>query len=76
MRKRIIPSTAEGSPPSGDWLDLEDLVQVEITSEDPAHPIESALLPGNASGWRAATAGRQIIRVCFDQPQRWSRDQR
>ena len=71
MRKRIIPSTAEaGSPPSGcDWLDLEDLVQVEITSEDPAHPIESALLPGATSGWRAAGPGEQTIRLLFAQPQ-------
>ena len=71
MRKRIIPSAAKaGSPPSGgDWLELEDLVQVEITSEDPAHPIESALLPGATSGWRAAGPGEQTIRVLFAQPQ-------
>ncbi|MGB7981732.1 MAG: hypothetical protein WCF36_13195 [Candidatus Nanopelagicales bacterium] len=71
MRKRIIPSAAEaGSPPSGgDWLELEDLVQVEITSEDPAHPIESAFQPGDPSGWRAAGPGEQTIRLLFAQPQ-------
>lgn len=69
MRKRIIPSTAQGAPPSGDWLELEDLVQVEITSEDPAHPIESALLPGDTSGWRAAGPGAQTIRLLFTPPQ-------
>ena len=70
MRKRIIPSTAEGAPPSGgDWLELEDLVQVEITSEDPAHPIESALLAGGTSGWRASGPGAQTIRLRFAHPQ-------
>jgi hypothetical protein len=70
MRKRIIPSAAEaGSPPPGaGWVDLEDLAEVEITSEDPAHPIESALLPGGTAGWRAAGPGEQTIRLLFAQP--------
>jgi hypothetical protein len=49
---------------------LEQLVQVEITSEDVEHPVESALTPGRGSGWRAAQAGEQIIRLLFDKPQR------
>jgi hypothetical protein len=71
MRKRIIPSAAEAEspPPGAGWLDLEDLAEVEITSEDPAHPIESALLPGGTSGWRAAGPGEQTIRLLFAQPQ-------
>ena len=27
------------------WLNLEALAQVEVTSEDEAHPVESSLLP-------------------------------
>jgi hypothetical protein len=47
MRKRIITSVQqETSPPELEWLDLDMLAEVEITSEDAAHPIESALLPG------------------------------
>jgi hypothetical protein len=42
---------------------------VEITSEDPAFPIESALLPGTHPGWRAAHPGAQVIRLVFDAPQ-------
>ena len=42
---------------------------MEITSEDPAHPIESALLPGGTSGWRAAGPGEQTIRLRFTHPQ-------
>lgn len=54
------------------WLDLNDLVQVEVNSEDSAHPIESALLlhPQSESGWRAAESGVQTMRILFDQPQR------
>ena len=49
---------------------MEELAEVEITSEDPAHPIESALLSGRASGWRAAGPGEQKIRLLFAYPQR------
>lgn len=69
MRKRIIPKAAETPPPSGeDWLDLEDLAEVEVTSEDPTHPVESALLPGGTAGWRASDPGEQTIRLLFSQP--------
>ena len=74
MRKKIIPSVQKDIPPSGeDWLDLERLAQVEITSEDAAHPIESALLPDRGTGWRAAGPGEQTIRLLFEHPQRLRR---
>jgi hypothetical protein len=46
---------------------------VEVTSEDSAHPIEHALVPGREAGWRAAEPGPQTIRLLFDQPQRLRR---
>jgi hypothetical protein len=55
------------------WLDLEAMAQVELTSEDPTHPVESALLSRGRSGWRAAEPGTQSIRVLFHQPQRLRR---
>jgi hypothetical protein len=74
MRKRIIaPIQKETAPRDQDWLNVEDLAEVEITSEDAAHPIESALLPGGASGWRAAGPGKQTIRLLFANPQRLRR---
>jgi hypothetical protein len=74
MRKRIIPPVQqETGPPDLEWLNMEELAEVEITSEDPAHPIESALLPGRASGWRAAAPGEQKIRLLFAYPQRLRR---
>lgn len=70
MRKRIIPAKPEpGSVPEGDWLDLEQLAEVEISSEDPDHPIEHALLPGSTAGWRAGQPGEQTIRLVFKEPQ-------
>ena len=71
MRKRIVPTAQQHPPiPDSDWLDLESLAEVEITSEDPAHPIESALLPKGGSGWCAANPGEQTIRLVLTSPQR------
>ncbi len=74
MRKRIIaPDHQETPSPDRDWLNVQGLAEVEITSENTAHPIESALLPGRASGWRAAGPGKQTIRLLFAHPQRLRR---
>ena len=71
MRKRIIAHVQKEPPfPDQDWLNMEGLAEVEVTSEDAAHPIESALLPGQASGWRAGEPGEQTIRLLFTHPQR------
>lgn len=71
MRKRLLTSEDQNRSPQADknWLDLEHLAKVEITSEDPSYPIESALLPGESAGWRAAGPGKQTIRLLFDTPQ-------
>jgi hypothetical protein len=71
MRKRI--HVREGTPLDGNWLNVEELAEVEITSEDATHPIESALVPGGTSGWRAAEPGDQTIRLVFDHPQQLRR---
>ena len=69
MRKQPINSGSESVSRSVDeWLDLERLAQVEITSESAEHPIESALIPDRGPGWRAAQPGKQTIRLIFDQP--------
>lgn len=70
MRKRMIAATEQDTLVHGHaWLDLPRLADVEITSEDPAHPIEAALLPDGNSGWRAAHPGPQTIRLVFINPQ-------
>ena len=75
MRKRIIITSIprESAGVAQDWLAVETLARVEVTSEDPAHPVESALAPGAAGGWRAAEPGKQTVRLIFDRPQRLSR---
>lgn len=75
MRKRIIPTARRGDQvsdeiPEETWLDLESLAEVELTSEDPANPIESALLPQGGAGWLAADPGEQTIRLVMTQPRR------
>jgi hypothetical protein len=70
MRKRLISPVREATPyGSPQWLYLPELADVELTSEDPAAPIEGALLPGSRSGWRAAEPGQQTIRILFTRPQ-------
>jgi len=70
MRKRIIDHDSRAEPAAEPgWLDLERLAQVEITSEEADHPIESALIPGRGPGWRAAQPGEQTVRLLFDEPQ-------
>ena len=71
MRKRLIDSTPESMRTRGEgWLDIQSAAVVEVTSEDPNCPIESAFDSGDARGWRAAAPGSQTIRLVFDQPQR------
>lgn len=70
MRKRIV-SAAQHNELESDrqWIDLEALAEVEITSEDPMHPIESALIANRNGGWCANKPGRQMIRLKFSSPQ-------
>ncbi len=70
MRKRIVATARQVAEPSLDkWLDLEAIAEVEVTSEEADHPVEFALLPGQASGWCAAEPGEQTIRLLFAHPQ-------
>jgi hypothetical protein len=71
MRKRILtPGTQDVIPSDQNWLDLVNLAEAELTSEDASHPIESALKPGEGRGWRASESGRQTVRLLFDKPLR------
>jgi hypothetical protein len=73
MRKRIIPRKLRTPSPEQEWLDLERIASVEMTSEDEAFPIEGALSGRDQRGWRAAEPGVQTIRVLFDEPQKLRR---
>src|SRR4051795_9937611 len=74
MRKEIVENrtTAGRSPGSAEWRDLDSIAHVQLTSEDPAFPIENALATSpelNERGWRAASPGPQTIALGFDAPQ-------
>jgi hypothetical protein len=74
MRKRPITPSPQGTPAhDDDWLNLDRLAVVEVTSEDKDYPVESALVAGEMRGWRASDSGTQTIRLIFDQPQRLTR---
>jgi uncharacterized protein (DUF736 family) len=70
MRKTIIDSHTVNphSQSQEKWLDLEEIAIVEVTSEDPHFPIESALTASEGPGWRAAERGKQVIRIVLDKP--------
>jgi len=70
VRKRLISTEEQrGNVPEGDWFDLKEIAQVELTSEDPAFPIENALGNTETTGWRASGPGPQVIRLLFDKSQ-------
>ena len=75
MRKTVIdPATVHSEPRTEqEWLDLEEVAKVEVTSEDPSLPLESALVSRKGPGWRAARRGKQVIRIIFDKPTRLRR---
>jgi hypothetical protein len=73
MQKRVIEREPASGVSEADWLDLESLATVEITSEESNRPIELALRVGEEEGWRAAAPGVQVIRLIFHEPRRISR---
>jgi len=75
VRKTVIyPATVHSdSRTEQEWFDLEEMAKVEVTSEDPSFPVESALVLGKGPGWRAAQKGKQTLRIMFDKPTRLRR---
>ncbi|MBV9083125.1 MAG: hypothetical protein JOZ62_10640 [Acidobacteriaceae bacterium] len=70
MRKRIVePKSEPETSIHWPWLNLEEIADVEVTSEDSAHPVENVFLPNGAGGWKASTTGPQIIRLRFVAPE-------
>src|ERR1039458_7043866 len=65
VRKRIVSSdrTIAGTEPGSHWMDLGRIATVEVTSEDPDFPIESAFSADGGPGWRASQKGEQQIRL-------------
>lgn len=69
MRKQINNSAQPWiSTAEPNWLDLEQLIQLELTSEKDTHPIEAAYTTNESEGWRAGKPGKQTIRLIFKEP--------
>ena len=70
MRKSLITPTCQSDRDSDrDWLVLDEVASVEVTSEAEGFPVEGALAGDGQRGWRADTPGNQTIRLLFDTPQ-------
>jgi hypothetical protein len=70
MRKKLVPVIRDTDAASRhDWLELERVARVEVSSEAEGYPVEGALLNDAQRGWRANEPGIQTIRLLFDHPQ-------
>jgi hypothetical protein len=66
----VVPGyPQQGALADENWLSMEGLAEVEVTSEALAYSIEGALLPVPSAGWRASGPGPQTIRLHFRPPQ-------
>jgi hypothetical protein len=69
MRKSVIGSGgSDPTAPADGWMNLGRVARVEVSSEEPGHPAEAALIPGRGPGWRASRPGPQTLRLVFDGP--------
>jgi hypothetical protein len=74
MRKSIVPGLSDQAPAvEPEWIDVERVARVEVSSEDLEYPVQDALRVGGRAGWRAGASGPQTLRLRFDEPQRLQR---
>jgi hypothetical protein len=71
MIKRITGMSEAVS--TAEYLDLIQLADVDVTSEEPASPIEGVFTGGAPARWRAGAPGVQTIRLHFRRPVRLTR---
>lgn len=70
MRKRVLRKEGFDDLPEG--IDIPALATALMSSEDPAHPIESAFDAQHGPGssyWKAQDPGDQNVVLAFDTPQ-------
>jgi hypothetical protein len=70
MRKRLIDSVQEAAARGDNWLPPDAVAEIEVSSEQVEHPIESVFGSNSRLGWRAAGPGEQTIRLVFAGPLR------
>ncbi len=67
MRKEITGGSRAGVD-DAEWVDLEALARVEVSSEAAGSPIEGALMPGGSRPWVAGAPGKASVTLRFDAP--------
>jgi hypothetical protein len=68
IKRTIHPTLPDAARDEPDWIRLDEAAEIEITSEADGHPVEAALMPGDARGWLAGGPGPQTIRILFNEP--------
>jgi hypothetical protein len=69
VRKTILGHEHDSATfSSKEWLGVEAIAGIEVTSEGDDAPVENVLYPDRDTGWRAGEPGPQIIRITFGGP--------
>ena len=72
LRKRVITKPALAPIPLEGSIPIADVAVVEVTSEQPHHPIDHAFDSSRGLGatrWIADAPGTQFVTLVFDRPQ-------
>ena len=72
LRKHIVKAPQASPVPQPGEMDIAATATVQVTSEDPAHPIEHVFDTRRGPGgsrWVAAEPGEQTLILAFDTPQ-------
>jgi hypothetical protein len=72
LRKRLITQPSQAPIPVEGSIRVEDVAVVEVTSEQPHHPIDNAFDSSRGPGgtrWIADEPGTQFVTLVFDRPQ-------
>ncbi len=72
LRKHIVKAPPSHPVPEPGEMDITATATVQVTSEDPAHPIEHVFDTRRGPGgsrWVAAEPGEQTLILAFDTPQ-------
>ena len=56
------------APSVNEWLGVEAIAGISLTSEADDAPVENVLYPDREIGWRAGEASPQIIQLTFSGP--------
>ena len=69
MRETILGHASQpATSSSNEWLGVEAIAGIGVTSEAEDAPIENVLYPDREAGWRAGEPGSQIIQITFGGP--------